>query len=96
VVSNSNISPNYFWDELTLNEANAIIDSIAEKDKAEWERTRWTAYIQAVTAGAQLKTPIDLIKFSWEENENILLPAKDNRTKEEIFNGLLEIKNSFL
>ena len=72
---------------MSVNEANAIIDSISDVEKVNWERVRWSAYIQALTAGAKLKSPQSLIKFQWEmpineeveDNKTI-----DNRTTEEI------------
>jgi len=81
---------------LTVKEANAILDSISENNKTSWEQIRWLAYIQAVAAGADLKTPLDLVKFSWDESKNTVNPTQDKRTKEEIVNSLLEIKNSFV
>lgn len=80
---------------MTIKEANAIIDSVAEKNKTEWEQTRWLGYIQALSNGATLKSPIDLLKFSWEHTEESNTSVKDTRTKEEIRNSLIELKNSF-
>lgn len=94
VVTNSNIPPEYFWDELTFKEVNVIIDSITEKNRVVWEQTRWLGYIQAISNGATIKTPVDLIKFSWEHTEDSIEPIRDNRTKEEVRNSLIDIKNS--
>ena len=80
---------------MTVKEANVIIDLIAEKDRIKWEQTRWLGYIQVISNGATIKTPLDLIKFSWEHTEDIIETTKDSRTKEEIRNSLIEIKNSF-
>lgn len=75
---------------MTVTEANAIVDSITDREKSEWEKTRWLGYVTCLSNGAKLKTPQDLIKFSWEE---VTLPV-DTRTKEEVWNSLVEIKNS--
>lgn len=81
---------------MSMNEANALIDAIAAKDRVSWEQARWISYIQAITQGATLKTPTDLIKFSWEEPETNTPGSRDTRTKEEIRNNLIEIANSLL
>lgn len=80
---------------MTIKEANAIIDSLSEKNKTSWEQTRWLGYIQALSNGATLKSPVDLLRFSWEHTEENTGSSKDNRTKEEIRNSLIELKNSF-
>lgn len=67
-----------------MNEANAIIDCVSLNERSAWEKTRWLAYIQALTSGAKLKNPQDLTKFSWEINEMEKEETKDSRTKEEV------------
>lgn len=78
---------------MTANEANAILEAIAIKERNSWEQSRWISYIQAITQGAKLKTPLDLIQFSWElsEADSALVPE---RTPEQIKESLLELKNS--
>ena len=78
---------------MTVAEANAIIESISNTDKASWEKTRWLGYITALTQGAKLKNPTDLLKFSWEINEADSIEIKDTRTVEEVTKNLLEIMN---
>lgn len=79
---------------MTVAEANAVLDSIALKDRVSWEQARYISYIQAITQGAKLKSPLDLIKFSWEITEADNAEVTDTRTKEEIVQSLLDIKNS--
>lgn len=79
---------------MTSTEATAILDSIASKEKLSWEQFRWISYIQALSQGAKLKSPVDLLKFSWEYTESEIAEATDTRTKEEIVTSLLELKNS--
>ena len=76
---------------MTVAEANAIIESISDNDKASWEKTRWLGYITALTQGAKLKNPTDLLKFSWEINEANSIEIKDIRTVEEVTKGLLQL-----
>lgn len=81
---------------MTVFEANAIIDSVTDNDKASWEKVRWLGYITCLSQGAKLKTPQELITFSWEETSADNNAYVDTRSKEEIRNSLLDIKNSLL
>ena len=78
---------------MTVQEANAIIDSISDNDKSVWEKTRWLGFITALTQGAKLKNPQDLIKFNWEIIEDESIAIKDTRTNEQVTESLLEIMN---
>lgn len=75
-------------------EVNAIISAIHEQDKNRWEQLRWIGYITCLSNGAKLKTPQELVTFSWEKTENDATTIKDTRTPEEVRQSLLEIKNS--
>jgi glutamyl-tRNA reductase len=66
---NTNVSPEYFFDEMSWDEANAIIDECNNKYKNEWERARWQSYIMALTQGSKLKEPSDIMEFEWERKE---------------------------
>ena len=78
---------------MSIKEANAIIDSINENEISTWEKTRWLAYVNALTAGAKLTSPEDLIQFSWEIKEE---SNKDIRTQKEIEQASLDYFNAFL
>jgi len=66
---------------MTVCEASAIMDAVSDKEKAEWEKTRWLGFITAASQGAKLDKPQDLIRFSWEEQD--VVKVTDNRTYEE-------------
>ena len=69
---------------MSMPEANAIIDSIANVEKESWEKVRWSAYIQALSAGSKIKKPSDLIKFGWELSEaEIIGNVNQERTREQ-------------
>ena len=44
----------------------AIYENQQEDFKLSWEQTRYIAYIQAVSQGAKLEQPSDLVKFNWD------------------------------
>lgn len=79
---------------MSNNEANAIIDSISDNNKTDWEKVRWLGYITALTQGAKLKDPKELIKFNWEQSDDEAIEPKDNRTIDEVRNNLMSILNS--
>lgn len=51
---------------MTLYEVDAALLSNNKLYKDSWEKNRWLGYITACAFGAKLKSPQDLIKFSWE------------------------------
>lgn len=66
---------------MSSNECNILIENYNESYKNNWEQTRYIAYIVAATQNDKIKKPQDLLKFSWEiENEL----SKEKITKEEI------------
>lgn len=79
-VCDLNIQPNYFYDELTYLELDALMKNHNEKYKNDWEKVRWLGYINAIASGAKLKKPQDLITFNWELSEE----NKIERTEESI------------
>jgi hypothetical protein len=68
---NTSIQPEYFFDHMSWTELDSIIENSNNKQKEEWDRTRWAAYISAMSQGAKLKSPQDLVTFSWEESDII-------------------------
>jgi hypothetical protein len=52
---------------MSVFEAEAILNQHFKTYKDAWEQTRFLAYIQALTAGNKLKSPQDLIKFTWDK-----------------------------
>lgn len=82
---NTNIPPDYFFDEMSWDEVNVILEENNEKYKTEWERIRWSAYIMAITQGAKLKSPTDIIEFNWEkkEDEEMVYTQEDIETMQQ-------------
>lgn len=54
---------------MSAKEVNAILESNFEEYKEAWEICRYTAFIIAVSAGAKLEKPENLLKFSWDAKE---------------------------
>lgn len=73
VVFGCKIPPNYFLDEMSMFEVEALIYQYNKAYQDEWEQTRWIGYVIALSNGAKLKKPSDLMKFEWEN-------AIDNKT----------------
>lgn len=73
-------------------EATALLNSIDFKGREEWERIRWIGFINAITAGAKIKKPTDLITFEWEEAKDVV---KEIRSDEEIKASLQDLANTF-
>lgn len=89
VVYNCRIEPNYFWDEMTFDEVNVLIDQYNKDYQNRWEMTRWNGYINVLCAGNNLKQPTDLIRFSWEINEDNVEVIEDIETVKERLIGLM-------
>lgn len=68
---NTSISPDYFFDYMNWDEVNAILEEYNNQYKNEWEKIRWSAYINALGQGVKLKKPTDLIEFEWERKKDI-------------------------
>lgn len=73
------IAPEYFLDHMTKYEAAILVEESNAQYKECWERERFNAYITALSAGAEIDSPLDLICFAWEEK-----PAPKKPSKEEI------------
>jgi hypothetical protein len=62
------ISPEYFLDEISFDEINALIDRDNKKVQNEWEKARIGWYYSLISAGlSKAQKPEDLMKFSWED-----------------------------
>lgn len=67
VVYNCKIEPNYFWDEMSIKEVEVLLNNYNIDYQNEWNQTRFICYINSLLQGNKLKSPEDLIKFSWEK-----------------------------
>lgn len=48
---------------------DSVIELIEEKNKSEWEQTRFISYIIAQVNSTKKLKPTDLIKFDWDEKK---------------------------
>lgn len=62
---------------MTKDEASILVEESNEQYKERWERERFNAYITALSAGAEITSPVDLICFSWEEKQEKKKPSKE-------------------
>jgi len=55
-----------------------------QREKAEWERTRWLGYLllQPYDSKRKLKQPSDIVKFGWEVEER--KPETDDEREERL------------
>jgi hypothetical protein len=56
---------------MTPEMVSAVLDGLQEQYENSWEQARFIAYVQAASAGVKINKPSDLIKFSWETEEEI-------------------------
>jgi len=61
------ITPDYFFDQMTIPEVNAICENIKYQYRLSWEQTRFISYITACTVSNKIKKPEDLVRFAWEK-----------------------------
>ena len=76
------IAPDYFLDAMSFTEAGLLVEKRNEMYRESWEKQRWGWYISALTAGAKLDSPQDLVKFTWEKDkkrEEVDPKARDQR-----------------
>lgn len=81
-MTNTNINPNYFWDYMSIEELISTLNAIDNNNKSRWEQTRFITYINALSNGSNLKSPTDIIKFSWEKEEQQIEDYSEEKQKE--------------
>ena len=50
-------------------EMDSVIELIEEKNKSEWEQTRFISYIIAQVNSTKKLKPTDILKFNWDEKK---------------------------
>jgi hypothetical protein len=70
-------------------EIKAIIAGYRKRDQQAWERTRWQTFMlmhngMVDLSKAGITSPLDLLRFPWDDEEDGESPASDMPTKEEI------------
>ena len=48
---------------------DSVIELIEEKNKTEWEQTRFLAYVAAQVNSTKKLKPTDILKFDWDEKK---------------------------
>jgi len=69
IVYNCNIDPNYFFDEMTPEEVEAVSAAYYENYKERWEQVRM---VNHAIISSQSSKPIkitDVMKFAWDEDD---------------------------
>jgi len=75
------IEPNYFLDEISNIEVNAILDAYADNYKESWEQTRWLGFFTVNSMVGGLKKPEDLMKFDWDKVEKQKVYTQEEKVK---------------
>jgi len=65
------IDPEYFWDEMTWREFNALQKYYNNKNREDWERLRLIGYWIIQSQSTKALTPQDIIRFEWEKEEEL-------------------------
>lgn len=65
-------------------EIRAALHGNERKDRITWETTRWLGFIQAVTQGAKIKKPSDLLELPWEKGDEEEYSDEDIEHLEEL------------
>lgn len=86
------ISPSYFLDEMSQDEAYEVIKGYNEKVKISWEQTRMQCFYSLISFNGtkHIKKPQDLFPFTWE---NITKDKGKRLTRDEFLNVANTIKH---
>lgn len=68
---NTSISSDYFKNEMTWKELDYILKELGNKRKDDLENTRLLMYSTFQSQSTKQLKPEDIIKFSWEVEDNI-------------------------
>jgi hypothetical protein len=76
VVIEGGLAPDYFLDDVTDWELDAILRSVERQRRERWEQVRLQSFYTVAAFGAKIKKPSDLFEFSWEKK---IVPCETNR-----------------
>lgn len=70
-------------------EIKAIIAGYRKRDQQAWERTRWQTFMlmhngMVDLSKAGITSPLDLLRFPWDTDDDGESPVSDMPTKEEV------------
>lgn len=82
IVGLCGVSPEYFWYEMTEEEAEAIFKAKSDDRREKWEQTRLVSYFSA-TFSKNPPTITKFMPFDWDNEKNIAdLKNRPKSTKE--------------
>lgn len=89
------LSPKYVLDEMQMYEVESLLESYYLKNKDSWEQARLIAYMTAQVNSRDRISPEDIMKFSWEKNnENIEFDENDLKELESEMKQMENIMNN--
>lgn len=75
------VSVDYFLDDMTQYELDFILPNVYISEKQNWERTRLSSYISALSVPRKKKLKMDdIIKFPWDDEKE----EKEVATQEDL------------
>jgi hypothetical protein len=80
------IQPQYFLDEMTWFELDAVLQQYYNQYKNQWEQTRLVAYYCAAPFAKLSMT--DIIRFAWDKKESDIKPEELQQRKEVLLQAL--------
>lgn len=92
IVIEGGISSEYFFDKMQMYELQPFINNMNKKNKESWEQTRLLAYILAQVNSTKKLSMTDIIKFSWDLDEN-KVTSISNEDIERLKNKAKEFEN---
>ncbi len=98
VVSNTSITPEYFWYEMTIEELGVVLESISKKNKEQWELMRLQTFhlIQPSLSkeGVKKLTPYKFMPFPWDIVQEKEVRKVSAEEKTSIINRLKDTKST--
>lgn len=75
---------------MTIFEVDAVIHQYNKTYQNGWEQTRFIAYITALSSGQKLKSPREILTFSWEEDTTEIKEKPSREQISEMVNNFTE------
>lgn len=89
------VQPLYFLDEMQPQELDAVLNQFSNNYKNQWEQVRFISYIQASCFASKGLKPQDLIRFTWEqEQQEILTPEEFEVRKKQMLEETIKALNN--
>lgn len=82
------IAPDYFLDNMSFDEVEAILKENERREKDEWEKIRYQCFysVVAIAGGKTYRKPSDLFQFPWEKphRETKILTEEEKQSKKRL------------